>query len=80
MYTKFLGKLNFQTAFTAKRDFGKGEREAEWAQNQRTIHGLKTVEPPLPSQQQSTYGELSEIAEQAKRRAEVARFVSYISC
>ncbi|KAI6681113.1 hypothetical protein NL676_034994 [Syzygium grande] len=40
--------LDNKTAFTTKKDYGKGEREAH-------------------------YRELSEIAEQAKRRAEVAR-------
>ncbi|KAJ3695532.1 hypothetical protein LUZ60_000909 [Juncus effusus] len=64
--------LNNKTAFTTKKDFGKGEREAEWAHNQRTLHGLKNPESS-GTQQQSTYEELSEIAEQAKRRAEIAR-------
>ncbi|XP_050234126.1 ATPase 9, plasma membrane-type [Mercurialis annua] len=56
-----------KTAFTNKKDYGKGEREAQWAAAQRTLHGLQ------PPETGDTYRELSEIAEQAKRRAEVAR-------
>ncbi|KAG9159492.1 hypothetical protein Leryth_011027 [Lithospermum erythrorhizon] len=55
-----------KTAFTTKRDYGRGEREAQWALAQRTLHGLQTPEP-------KNYQELNEIADQAKRRAEVAR-------
>ncbi|CAN1328167.1 ATPase 8, plasma membrane-type [Linum perenne] len=33
--------LENKTAFTTKKDFGKGEREAQWAEAQRTLHGLK---------------------------------------
>ncbi|KAJ4792562.1 Plasma membrane ATPase [Rhynchospora pubera] len=70
---KAWSNLNNKTAFTTKRDYGRGEREAEWAHSQRTLHGLETVDPPIASQSPSTYGELSEIAELARRRAEVAR-------
>ncbi|XP_044479584.1 ATPase 9, plasma membrane-type [Mangifera indica] len=59
--------LQKKTAFTTKKDYGKGEREAQWALAQRTLHGLQPPEP------ERGYRELSEIAEQAKRRAEVAR-------
>ncbi|KAL5698780.1 P-type H(+)-exporting transporter [Ranunculus cassubicifolius] len=58
-----------KTAFTNKKDFGKGEREAQWATAQRTLHGLQHPESgasPLAKNE-------SEIADQAKRRAEVAR-------
>ncbi|GMQ09184.1 hypothetical protein CsSME_00052655 [Camellia sinensis var. sinensis] len=50
-----------------------GEREAQWALAQRTLHGLQ---PPRTSElfnDKNSYRELSEIAEQAMRRAEVAR-------
>ncbi|KAF4350731.1 hypothetical protein F8388_000761 [Cannabis sativa] len=57
------------TAFTTKKDYGRGEREAQWALAQRTIHGLQ---PPVALYNSDNH-ELSEIAEQAKRRAEVAR-------
>ncbi|KAL0340410.1 UNVERIFIED_CONTAM: ATPase 9, plasma membrane-type [Sesamum radiatum] len=59
-------------AFTTKKDYGKGEREAQWAIAQRTLHGLSTNETSELFNDKS-YRELSEIAEQAKRRAEVAR-------
>lgn len=63
-----------QVAFTSKKDYGRGEREAQWALAQRTLHGLQ----PSDSSQvfdNKSYMELSEIAEQAKRRAEVARYL-----
>lgn len=63
-----------QTAFTSKKDYGREEREAQWATAQRTLHGLQTAESTtniFPDK--GGYRELSEIAEQAKRRAEVAR-------
>ncbi|KAK4415001.1 ATPase 8, plasma membrane-type [Sesamum alatum] len=60
-----------RTAFTTKKDYGKGEREAQWAMAQRTLHGLSTTETSSGFTENS-YKELSEIAEQAKRRAEVA--------
>jgi H+-transporting ATPase len=61
--------INQKTAFTTKKDYGKGEREAQWALAQRTLHGL----PPPEAMFNDNKNELSEIAEQAKRRAEVAR-------
>lgn len=60
-----------QTAFTTKKDYGKGEREAQWAMAQRTTHGLQTAEALV--NEKNSYRELNELAEQAKRRAEVAR-------
>ncbi|PKU64560.1 plasma membrane ATPase 4 isoform X1 [Dendrobium catenatum] len=65
--------LQNKTAFTNKKDYGKGEREAQWAAAQRTLHGLQTVETSDLFHDNNSYHELSEIAEQAKRRAEVAR-------
>ena len=62
-----------KTAFTTKKDYGKGEREAQWAHAQRTLHGLQTPESNNIFNEKSSYRELSEIAEQAKRRAEIAR-------
>ncbi|KAF3338923.1 plasma membrane ATPase 4-like protein [Carex littledalei] len=56
---------------TNKKDYGKGERQAQWAVDQRTLHGLKTN--GSAHYNEASYTELSEIAEQAKRRAEVAR-------
>ncbi|KAF5456339.1 hypothetical protein F2P56_025834 [Juglans regia] len=65
--------LENKTAFTTKKDYGKGEREAQWAHAQRTLHGLQPPESSNLFSEKSSYRELSEIAEQAKRRAEVAR-------
>ncbi|XP_074565681.1 plasma membrane ATPase-like [Curcuma longa] len=65
--------LDNKTAFTTKKDYGKEEREAQWATAQRTLHGLKTANTSELFGDECSYRELSEIAEQAKRRAEVAR-------
>ncbi|XP_022869851.1 ATPase 8, plasma membrane-type-like isoform X1 [Olea europaea var. sylvestris] len=62
-----------KTAFTTKKDYGRGEREAQWAVAQRTLHGLQTPDNCALFNDKNNYRELSEIAEQAKRRAEVAR-------
>nr|BAD16685.1 plasma membrane H+-ATPase [Daucus carota] len=63
-----------RVAFTTKKDYGKEEREAQWAHVQRTLHGLQPPEATnIFNDKNSNYRELSEIAEQAKRRAEVAR-------
>ncbi|KAB2600760.1 plasma membrane ATPase 4 [Pyrus ussuriensis x Pyrus communis] len=65
--------LENKTAFTTKKDYGKEEREAQWAAAQRTLHGLQPPETNNLFNEKNSYRELSEIAEQAKRRAEVAR-------
>lgn len=62
-----------KTAFTTKKDYGIGEREAQWAAAQRTLHGLQPPETSDLFHDKNNYRELSEIAEQAKKRAEVAR-------
>ncbi|KVH98064.1 Cation-transporting P-type ATPase [Cynara cardunculus var. scolymus] len=61
------------TAFTTKKDYGRGEREAQWATAQRTLHGLQAPDANEILKDKNNYRELSELAEQAKRRAEVAR-------
>ncbi|TYG97965.1 hypothetical protein ES288_A10G080100v1 [Gossypium darwinii] len=65
--------LQSKTAFTTKKDYGKGEREAQWAMAQRTLHGLTPAEMTQLYNEETNYRELSEIAEQARKRAEVAR-------
>ncbi|CAD6259241.1 unnamed protein product [Miscanthus lutarioriparius] len=67
--------LENKTAFTTKKDYGREEREAQWATAQRTLHGLQPPEAATNTlfNDKSSYRELSEIAEQAKRRAEIAR-------
>ncbi|KAJ7551333.1 hypothetical protein O6H91_06G011000 [Diphasiastrum complanatum] len=59
-------------AFTQQRHYGKGQREAQWAHAQRTLHGLHPPEMATTADK-SDFRELSAIAEQAKRRAEIAR-------
>jgi H+-transporting ATPase len=58
-------------AFTRKKDFGKEDRELKWAQAQRTLHGLHP--PETQFSERGSYNELNQIAEEAKRRAEMAR-------
>ncbi|XP_073299361.1 ATPase 9, plasma membrane-type [Primulina huaijiensis] len=62
-----------KTAFTSKKDYGRGEREAQWATAQRTLHGLQQPNTSELFNDKNNYRELSEIAEQARKRAEVAR-------
>ncbi|KEH39753.1 plasma membrane ATPase 4 [Medicago truncatula] len=66
--------LENKTAFTSKKDYGRENREAQWASAQRSRHGLQ---PPTSNtiNEYSSYEELSEIAEQAKKRAEMARLM-----
>ena len=60
--------------FTRKKDYGREEREAQWATAQRTLHGLNQAATGSDLFGDNTgYRELSELAEQAAKRAEVAR-------
>ncbi|CAM6084619.1 unnamed protein product [Calypogeia fissa] len=63
--------LQKKTAFTSQKDFGKEAREAQWAQAQRTLHGLQPVGTDL----KKTPGaqNVPDIVGEAKRRAEMAR-------
>nr|XP_009399553.1 PREDICTED: plasma membrane ATPase isoform X1 [Musa acuminata subsp. malaccensis] len=65
--------LQNKTAFTTKKDYGREEREAQWALAQRTLHGLQVPDTSALFNDNNSYRELSEIADQAMRRAEVAR-------
>ncbi|XP_010273791.1 PREDICTED: plasma membrane ATPase-like isoform X2 [Nelumbo nucifera] len=56
-----------KTAFTSKKDYGKEDREAKWVLSQRTLEGL------IPSELETNGRRSSLIAEQARRRAEIAR-------
>jgi H+-transporting ATPase len=67
---------HLQTTFTTKKNYGREEREAQWAMAQRTLHGLQPPDAANLFADKNSYRELSEIAEQAKKRAEVARFVN----
>ncbi|KAL6907403.1 hypothetical protein ACP4OV_002442 [Aristida adscensionis] len=67
--------LQNKTAFTTKKDYGRGEREAQWATTQRSLHGLPTTHDGdgAVSERRGTE-QSSAIAVQAKMRAEVARY------
>lgn len=60
-----------RVAFTRKKDFGKEDRELKWAQAQRTLHGL--LPPETHFGDRSNFTDLNQIAEEARRRAEMAR-------
>lgn len=60
--------IPMQTAFTSKKDFGKDDRQAQWAHQQRTLHGLTTVDAKKEIE------DVPELALEAKRRAEMARY------
>ncbi|XP_033139357.1 ATPase 11, plasma membrane-type isoform X1 [Brassica rapa] len=59
-------------AFTRKKDFGKEQRELQWAHAQRTLHGLQAPDAKM-FPERTHFNELSQMAEEAKRRAEIAR-------
>lgn len=59
-------------AFTSQKDFGREAREAAWAREQRTLHGLQPAEPRMFSER-ATFYEINQMAEGAKRRAEITR-------
>ncbi|KAJ1439518.1 P-type ATPase [Sesbania bispinosa] len=61
-----------RTAFTNKNDFGREAREAAWAAEQRTLHGLRSVESKTYTEKH-TFREINTLAEEARRRAEIAR-------
>ncbi|CAF2132340.1 unnamed protein product [Brassica napus] len=62
-----------RSALTTRRDYGAGERQAEWAREQRTQHGLQTRQEVNVFPENEGYRKLSQIVEQAKKRAEIAR-------
>ncbi|KAA8526032.1 hypothetical protein F0562_007868 [Nyssa sinensis] len=64
--------LDQKTAFTNQRDFGKEARKAAWAAEQRTLHGLQSMETKMFAERY-TFRDINIMAEEAKRRAEIAR-------
>lgn len=58
-----------KTAFTSKKDYGKEDRAAQWILSQRSLQGLMAAELDFNGRRSRS----SLIAEQAKRRAEIAR-------
>lgn len=69
----FRGFSLLQIAFTRKKDFGKEQRELKWAHAQRTLHGLQVPDSKLFNET-NNFSELNQLAEEAKRRAEIARY------
>uniref|UniRef100_A0A0A0LUF4 Cation-transporting P-type ATPase N-terminal domain-containing protein n=1 Tax=Cucumis sativus TaxID=3659 RepID=A0A0A0LUF4_CUCSA len=59
-------------AFTRQKDFGKEQRELQWAHAQRTLHGLQAPDAKM-FHDRTHFTELNQMAEEAKRRAEIAR-------
>ncbi|GJN30176.1 hypothetical protein PR202_gb18462 [Eleusine coracana subsp. coracana] len=76
---KAWNNLQNKTAFTTKKNFGKEEREAQWATAQRSLHGLPAAEISEMTEtgvRNSTARDSSEardVANEARRRAELAR-------
>ncbi|XP_062157458.1 ATPase 10, plasma membrane-type [Alnus glutinosa] len=56
-----------KTAFTSKKDYGKEDRAAKWILSQRSLQGLMSGDLETNGKRSSL------IAEQARRRAEIAR-------
>ncbi|KAL3695064.1 hypothetical protein R1sor_008715 [Riccia sorocarpa] len=61
------------TAFTEKKDFRSEDREAQWAKQQRTLHGLDKPKPHNASADYEDSTDIPELAHEAKLRAEIAR-------
>nr|CAD1835069.1 unnamed protein product [Ananas comosus var. bracteatus] len=66
--------LDKKATLTGQRNFGREAREAAWAREQRTLHGLQTAEPKMISER-VTFTDNNQMAEEARRRAEIARLV-----
>ncbi|PPD76824.1 hypothetical protein GOBAR_DD26258 [Gossypium barbadense] len=64
--------LNQRTAFSTQKDFGKEAREAAWAAEQRTLHGLQSISDAKITEKHN-FRDISVMAEEARRRAEIAR-------
>ncbi|XWS48077.1 hypothetical protein CRYUN_Cryun13aG0041600 [Craigia yunnanensis] len=57
---------------TRQKGFGKEQRELQWAHAQRTLHGLQAPDTKMFTER-THFTELNQMAEEAKRRAEIAR-------
>ncbi|KAI3469127.1 hypothetical protein Pfo_025790 [Paulownia fortunei] len=64
--------LSIFGVFSSKKDYGREERELKWAKPQRTLHSLEPMKTAGVFSKQN-YEEVSRMAEEAKRRAEIAR-------
>lgn len=65
--------IDRKVAFTTRKDFGKEAREAAWAHEQRTLHGLESAGASGAGREKAASVELGHMAEDARRRAEIAR-------
>jgi H+-transporting ATPase len=74
VYSSTFADVHIQIAFTRKKDFGREDRELKWAHAQRTLHGLQAPEASI-FENKTTFNELNQLAEEARRRAEMARYV-----
>ncbi|GAY43601.1 hypothetical protein CUMW_075740 [Citrus unshiu] len=61
---------NRRTALTAQKDFGREAREAAWASEQRTLHGLQSMDAKIDKH---AFKDINIMAEEARRRAEITR-------
>ncbi|KAK0576606.1 hypothetical protein LWI29_020492 [Acer saccharum] len=68
----FQGMKNYTTAFTDKKDFGKGVHEAAMLADQRPVSGLKPSEMRSFTEK-STFREINVMSEEAKRHVEISR-------
>ncbi|XP_076951361.1 plasma membrane ATPase 2-like [Bidens hawaiensis] len=68
--------IDQRVAITRKRNFGKEDHELKWAQAQRTLHRLDP--PEIHNVDRNNYNELNQMAEDAKRRAKMARYYDYL--
>ncbi|KAL1810275.1 hypothetical protein DCAR_0729959 [Daucus carota subsp. sativus] len=64
--------LERRIAFTRQKDFGREQRELRWAHAQRTLHGLEVPDTKMFGERNNVT-ELNQMAEEAKRRAEIAK-------
>ena len=71
--------IDHKVAFTSRKDFGKEAREAAWAHEQRTLHGLGPGPGPRPpASSSSSVEQLGLMAEDARRRAEIGNFLEHL--
>ncbi|KAK9120909.1 hypothetical protein Syun_018526 [Stephania yunnanensis] len=65
--------VNQRVAFTSDNDFGREAREAAWATQQRSLHGLQSAETSKAFAERYNSQEMNLMADGARRRAEIAR-------
>ncbi|GJQ99930.1 hypothetical protein Tco_0522915 [Tanacetum coccineum] len=72
---KWILGLTFNGSNDIHLNYGREEMEAQWALAERRLHGLQARKHNIILNEKSSSEILSETAKQAKRRAEVARYV-----